>query len=42
MMSNANKPLPLGGGVGVGPCRTGLDPLLPHPPTPSPAGEGEK
>jgi len=43
MTSATQKPLPLRGGVGVAavrlaPCN--LD--SPHPPTPSPEGEGEK
>jgi len=41
MTRSTNKPLPFRGGVGVGPVLENPDRNIPHPPTPSPAGEGE-
>ena len=43
MSNSREKPLPFRGGVGVGPVsdRFGM-PDSPHPPTPSPEGEGEQ
>ena len=39
----SDKPLPFRGGVGVGPVgQTPSLPDMPHPPTPSPEGEGEQ